>query len=129
MAIKEISETYTFRTETGLQGGFYIKRYIRDRVWIRWSQSLVGRIGFVLFDQSGKELYRGSRPINYSHMVNLTLRIEKYLTEYIPIEVTIIHYLDGRDKDLVLEVRLLTNSKNSCFSYSTINPTYGSWSR
>lgn len=107
MKIREISEAYTFQTQTSLYGGFCIERYIRERIWFRWGVSLWGRVGFILLDVDGKELFRGSRPIGRNYMVNPTLVLDQYLTEFIPIEVTIIHYLDNRKGDLVLLVKLL----------------------
>ncbi len=107
MGIKEISESYTFQTRTALYGGFCIKKNIRERVSMRWNVTIGGWVGFILRARSGEVLYKGSRLISQSYMVNPTKALEEYLTEDIPLEVTIRHYLDGRERDLALDVRLL----------------------
>ena len=66
-----------------------------------------------LRDRSGQAIWQGARPISRSYMVNPTQDLQKYLTKYIPVEVTIIHYLDGRKRDLELEVGLLAEPAGS----------------
>lgn len=75
-----------------------------------------GRVGFVLRDQAGKVLYEGSRIIGGSYMVNPTKNLQEYMTDNIPLEVTIRHYLDGRKRDLELEVQLLTEKQDPCWA-------------
>ena len=114
MDVKEVSESYTFQTRTGYYGGFCIKRSVRERLRLRWNVDPDGQVGFVLRAASGEILYEGSRLINESYMVNPTKDLQDYLTDYAPVEVTIRHYLDGRKRDLDLEVRLLVEKKNLC---------------
>ena len=104
----EVSEAYTYKTQTVQNGGFCLEKYVRDRVFIRWNINIPARIEFVLGDKNGVELYRRLRPVSRSYMVTTTMELQKYLGDYVPIEVTIIHYLDGRDSDMCLYVRLLS---------------------
>jgi len=105
---KEVSEAFTFRTNTVGDGKFCLEKSVRDRIYLRWNKEFPGHIGFVLFSKTGEELYNNPRSISRSFMVGTTEELQKYLGVNQAIEVTIIHYLDRREDDMNLQVRLLT---------------------
>lgn len=107
VTIKEISESYSFSMRTVRSGNFTISKYVRGRIKLRWNIDWPKRFDVIVFDNERNEIHREGRTMSAGGIISSTKSFSKYVGSYVPIEVKIIHFLDGRKRDICLHVILL----------------------
>jgi len=107
VTIKEISETYSFSMRTVQSGSFTISKYVRDRIRFKWNIDWPRWFDVIVYDSEGNEIHKEVRTMSAGGIISSTMSFSEYVGSYVPIEVMIIHYLDGRARDICLHVRLM----------------------